>query len=428
MKKVLIIGHFWPYHLGGSKRVFGLAKYLPEFDWEPIILTGFLKKRPDFKIKTIETNSYNTIVRLKKILGLNPQKGFQKQIGIPSEIREKEHSLTTKIMKLIEGIITYPDVEKDWKPFALKAAKEFLKTEKINALISVSPVPAHFIARELKKQYKIPWIADFPDLWSYNVSYQYGPLRKLLDIELEKRTIKLADFLTTSCLPQQKILERLHRKKLIQTIMLGYDPESVNDPPKELTKKFTITYTGLWQGQQRDPEKLFMVLRELISEELISPKDIEVRFYGPPQEWIERKIDKYRLSNIVKQLGVVSWHDCLERQRESQLLLFLNWGGKEKAASGVFSGKLLDYLASRRPIIGVGGIGEDKVIKEIFLETKAGTYCPRPEDIRECLLKFYSEYKKKGKVDYRGNSEAINKYNNREMSRKFAKILNLFQR
>ena len=50
MKKVLIIGHFWPYR-GGSRRIFGLAKYLKKFGWEPIIITGLLERKPDFNVR-----------------------------------------------------------------------------------------------------------------------------------------------------------------------------------------------------------------------------------------------------------------------------------------------------------------------------------------------------------------------------------------
>ncbi len=40
MKKALIITYYWPPSGGpGVQRVLKFAKYLPEFGWEPIILT-----------------------------------------------------------------------------------------------------------------------------------------------------------------------------------------------------------------------------------------------------------------------------------------------------------------------------------------------------------------------------------------------------
>ena len=52
MKKVLIITYYWPPAGGpGVQRVLKFAKYLPEFGWQPIILTvknGEYKLPEDF--------------------------------------------------------------------------------------------------------------------------------------------------------------------------------------------------------------------------------------------------------------------------------------------------------------------------------------------------------------------------------------------
>ena len=40
MKKVLVISYYWPPSGGpGVQRVLKFCKYLPEFGWEPIVLT-----------------------------------------------------------------------------------------------------------------------------------------------------------------------------------------------------------------------------------------------------------------------------------------------------------------------------------------------------------------------------------------------------
>lgn len=423
MKKVIILGHFWPYHPRGSKRMLGLAKYLPEFGWQPIIVTEFLQQKPEKQFRIIETSSRNTITSLKKRLFLDPHQGLQKQIGIPASLREKRQSITTKILKLIEGLITYPDIEKGWKPFVLKAVAEVFQKEKISALMSVWPLASHLIAQDLKNQYQIPWVADFPDLWSQGYGYHYGRLRKTLDTRLEKKTLKLADALTTSCWPQAKILRKLHPGKYIRSIMIGYDPERINRPASKLTKKLTISYTGLWQGEERHPLKLFQGLKELITQQLIQPQDIEVRFYGPKSQWLDNKIKEYGLANMVKQFGIVPWEECLQKQRESQILLHLNW--EEVEERGVFSGKLPEYLAARRPILAAGGINQDEVVKAILSQTKAGVYCPWVKDIKRQLLRFYSEYKQKGYIPYQADLQKVKQYSYKKMAKKFAKILNL---
>ena len=54
---------------------------------------------------------------------------------------------------MIEAVITYPDVEKGWQFPAVQAVKKLLKTEKIDAMISIWPIIAHLVAKELKEHW-----------------------------------------------------------------------------------------------------------------------------------------------------------------------------------------------------------------------------------------------------------------------------------
>ena len=103
------------------------------------------------------------------------------------------------------------------------------------------------------------------------------------------------------------------------------------------------------------------------------------------------------------------------------IITFLNW--EDKKEKGVYSGKIFEYLAAQRPILSTGGFGSD-VVEKLLKETKAGVYCPTVDSIKGAVEKFYLEYKNKGNVVYTGNWEKASKYNQREMAKKFAVILN----
>ena len=422
MKKVLIIGYFWPY-IGGSKRVIGLAKSLPEFGWQPIILTGPLQQKPDSEFRVIETDFRGFLGSWVRLFGFS----HEEDIGDQVRARVKERSPKTKSFlrfsyNFVREIIAYPDEYKGWEPFALRAASELLEREKVDALISIYPYTSHVIANELKKRYEIPWIADLADLWSLNSAYGYGPLRRLFDKRLERKTLLSADVLTTSSWPLAERLSRLHRGKSVSTIHLGFEPDMVNIPLVSLTTKFTVTYTGIFYRKKREPSKFFAALSSLISDGIVNLDEVEVRIYGRQDDWVEREIKKYRLSSVVRQYAMIPKEQCFEKQKESQLLLQLNW--EDKREKGVFSGKMLDYLAAQRPILAAGGSGYDEVVKEILFKTTAGVYCPQIEDIKNALAKFYREYKQVGRVTYNGDWAEIEKYSNREMAKKFADILN----
>lgn len=126
--------------------------------------------------------------------------------SISNELKEKlgivlEKSFVDYFINFYSIFFGYPDGFENWKPAALKAAEELFKREKIEAIISVWPVSTHLIAKKLKDKYKIPWIADFPDLWTQNHYYPYPFFRKFFDKKLEAKNINSVDVLTTVTKP-----------------------------------------------------------------------------------------------------------------------------------------------------------------------------------------------------------------------------------
>ena len=421
MKKVLIIGHFWPYR-GGSGRVIGLVKYLPEFGWEPIVLTAPLDEKPDPQFRIIETSRDCVLGFWKKLFGFKPGEdiGHRVRRSYRTISESPVYPFLSWGYARIMEIVYYPDRHRSWKRLAIKSGTELLENEDIDTIISIWPVTSHLIAKELKGTYQIPWVSDFPDLWSQNHNYSYGRLRHFFDQRLELKTLLAADALVTVSEPWAEKLRILHKRKSVYAVTHGFDPEEVNSPPAKLTDKFTITYTGtIYRGKQ-DPSRLFAALRDLISNGAVNPEDIEVRFYGLDLDWLANEIEGYGLSAVARYYGTVPREIAFEKQRESQLLLLLNWDDYQE--KGWHSLKIYAYLGARRPIITVGGSGDD-VIKELLDETKAGVYCRTVEDLKNILSKSYLEYKHKGEVSYKGEIEQINKYNYREMARKFADIL-----
>ncbi|HEY4675066.1 MAG TPA: glycosyltransferase [Candidatus Bathyarchaeia archaeon] len=411
MKTVLIIAHL--FH--ASPRIPGLAKYLPEFGWQPIVLTPPLGQDPssqfgppnDFKEKNrvIETLGYSTPYGKKRLA---------------SKKYRKIRPVLKFFYRHYQEMVQYPDAEKRWKPFAVKTGNEFLQKEHVDAILSSSsPATAHIIAKELKEKHEIPWIADFRDPWTQSHNYSYSRIRKLFEERLELDTLSSAEALVTTSKYWANNLKILH-KKPVHVVTNGFDPELMKKGRINLTKNFTITYTGQIYPRKQDPAKLLSALKTLISGGEIDAKDVEIRFFGPENEPLNRETERLGLSGIVRQYGVISREMSFEKQRESQVLLLLNWDDPQE--KGVFTGKIFEYLASKRPILATGGFGGD-VVQDLLVETNSGIYCSKVEEIADAVKNLYLEYKSNGNVTYRGIVEKINKYSYREMARNFAKIL-----
>jgi glycosyltransferase involved in cell wall biosynthesis len=427
VKKVLLITyHFPPRASVASLRLRGLAKYLPEQGWEPIILTPAIPARSmstfNFKVKLVETPYHDVIASWRKRFGLSPDRSVTILHQLGTSGSNNSHNAMNWLINRLKECVAYPDEHKEWYSFAIKSAEELLQKENVDALISSSgPATSHLIAKHLKTKFDIPWIADFRDLWTQNHYHSYNFIRKIIERRLELKTIAMADALVTVSKPLANELNHLHRGKPVHYIHSGFDPEELVEFKAQLTKKLTITYCGSFYGEKRDPSLLLKVINELITEGSIDPNEIQIRFYGPDKDCLEKKICLYELQNVFKYYGQVSREIVLNKQRESQILLLLNWNTTHPGEAGTCPGKVFEYLASQRPILAIGG--PPGAITKILNETGAGVHVSKQEDLKKVLLQYYREYKEKGEVTYIASTDKIMKYSHKEMAHKFGCIL-----
>ena len=429
MKRVLIVANL--FH--ASPRVPGIATYLPEHGWTATIVTppvgAGAKDRLGFpdkffqRVGVVEANYRGDIFwfwrTVFKGLGFKASNSITEQIKERIGIVEKK-SIVDYLLSCYQEIFAYPDTERTWKKPALKAASATLEKERFDAVLSSSPHPtSHFVAAELKKRFDLVWIADFRDPWTQNHIYSHSPIRKYFEEKSERKLLRTANALTAASPTYARKQEELHQRPAA-VVTNGFDPDFPVVPVISLTKKFTVTYTGSIYTGRQDPERLLAALKSLILNGSVNLSDIEVRFYGPRLNWLEKQITQYSLSDVVRQLGVISRRESLQRQRESQVLLLLNW--EDPNEKGVYPTKLFEYLSAQRPILATGGFRGDDV-EEILAKTEAGVYAPTPALVESVLRAFYSEYEKTGTVTYHGNRAKLKNYSYEDKAACFARIL-----
>jgi len=418
MKKVLIISYYYlEQEAIGSIRIRGLAKFLPEFGWEPVILTVKVPGKSEPRFNVVETFYQDKQKKLKENLGFKADEAVKDQLGLP--VYKNKKLLIDYVFYTWQEIFCYPDLEKSWYKFAVDAGETLLENDSFDAMISSSsPVTSHLIAKTLKNKYGLPWVADFRDLWTQNHYYSHTKMRTLIERKLEIKTLAMADALVTISPYLAEKLKKLHNKR-IYSITNGFSEEETDKYEDKLTDKFTITYTGILYLAKRDPIKLFQAVNELISNKIVDANDIEIRFYGPKESWLEEEIKSINIKKIAKLYGLVDRMTALKKQRESQLLLLLLWDHPEE--KNVATGKLFDYLGSKRPILAIGG--SKGFVKEILDETNAGIFAISIDEIKNFLVNSYQEWKRNGIVSYSGKMSNINRYSHREMTKKFSEVL-----
>jgi hypothetical protein len=421
MPRVLLITFCYPpTEVIGAVRPAALAKYLPRFGWEAMVLTPRVRQ-PRLDSRIIETDYRDVISGWKARLGLDHKRSVHEQLRLPISSKPGAGFLHSRALEIGKYVVSYPDATKGWTPFAVQAIQAIREQgQKIDAIITTSPpISTHLIGNQAKSILCCPWIADLRDLWTQNFASSNRLLNRL-QAGLEKRTLRAADALVTVSAPWAARLREKYSSQTVATITNGFDPDDFADIPKRLTEKFTITYAGrLYQGG-RNPKVLFEVLRDLLDENMVSPKDTRVRFYGEVEPWLSALVQQYRLEEVVELCGLVTRHESLQRQAESQVLLLLGWADPRE--TGQHSGKLFEYFGAARPILAIGG-GRG-VLTEALEETHAGVHALAKEQVRDFLITAYGEFKAQGCVSYKGKESAIDRYTHLRMAREFADVLN----
>jgi Glycosyltransferase Family 4 len=419
LRRVLLIAFAYPpVQIVGSVRPAALAKYLPRFGWEAMVLTPRLHGTRRQSKSIVETDYRDVLEDWKARLHLDRKRGLHEEFGLPLAKKPGVTPVHTRALDLAKYVLSYPDSAKGWTPFALAAVQEIRRQNlDIAAIVTTSPpISSHLIGREAKNILGCPWIADLRDLWTQNLGERRS---NFLQIGLEKRTLREADALVTVSDPWASRLEQRYPEKKIWSITNGFDPDDFDSPPPTLTEEFSITYTGELYAGQRDPTLLFEVLSDLIKDGTMPASELRVRFYGRIEAWLPALIEKFGLNDVVALNGPTPRLEAVAHQRESQILLLLPWSNPKE--TGHHSAKLFEYLAAARPILAIGGARG--VITETLEAADAGFHALSKAQVREFLLSAYANYKTKGHVPYSGERQAVEEYGHPNMARRFAQVL-----
>jgi len=382
-------------------------------------------KRPEgqrLPVEIIETGYRDVLQEWKFRFGLDHRRGLHQQLNLPLPSKGDSPRLHTRIISLVKELITYPDPTKGWAPCALEAVAELARKRRIDAIISTSPPETcHLIARKAKELLGCPWIADFRDLWIGDPlrTRKFAGMLKPMYLRVERNTLHAADAFVTVSTPMASQFRRRYPAVAANCITNGFDPDEIPSRPAQLTDSFSITYTGELYRGRRDPTPILQALSGLIAEGVMSRQRVRLRFYGPKEPWLPALVRSFELGEVVEIHGPVSRDESLLRQRESQVLLLVNW--HDATETSMYTGKLFDYLNAGRPILAVGG--GPCVITDLLEETNAGVHGLSLPQVREFLIQAYSDFQRHGRVTYSGISSAIHHYHHREMVGKFAMLL-----
>jgi len=387
MKILVISFYFPPYNSIASVRVGKIAKYLEKFGHEIKVISA--QKGPLLCNLDIEIPIKNvTYTQWRKLAPDNLKTNFREMVAGSNRL----YHFTRQCWRVLKSAIYFPDEFIGWTPYAIKAAKEIVNIWKPDIIfVSVSPYSSLFVASRISAEFKIPWIADFRDLWTDNPCYPFGGLRKMIERKIEKKVLSQAAGLCTVSEPLAQKL-RLKFKGPVEIICNGFDPKDydlfVGSTHGSKEVKLNIVYIGTIYDDYQDPSPLFSALKRF------DKSDIKVSFYGTLSPRLRSLVKKMGVEERVEFKDPVPYIQSLNIQKNADILLFLLWINTEE--KGMYTGKLFEYLGSGRPILGVGP--DSDVAADLIKERNLGIILNSSDDIYWQLKRWLEEKEQKGSI------------------------------
>jgi Glycosyl transferase 4-like domain len=253
------------------------------------------------------------------------------------------------------------------------------------------PITSLLVASRLSKKFNVPWVAELRDLWVDAPSYCQPPWRRRIDLWLERRLLSTASGLVTVSQPLADQLQRCYSRPTA-VVTNGFDPQDLVAAGGRPARggPLRIVYTGMIYPARQNPEALMAGLARLG----LGAEQVRVSFYGRYLQSAAAAAKRYGVEHLVETHDQVGYHESLRLQQQADILLLLSECNPDHR--GVYTGKLFEYLGSRRPVLAIGT--SDNVAAELVVEREAGVVLNNPVQVARQLQAWCDEKKSQGVV------------------------------
>ncbi|MBR5402621.1 MAG: glycosyl transferase family 1 [Bacteroidales bacterium] len=424
MRRVLVISYYWPPSGGsGVQRWVKFVKYLPTEGWEPVVfaprnadypaLDPSLGKEVPADIEVIRGKIWEPYAAYRKLTGAKSTE--------VTEISSGKKTFKQRLSLWIRANLFVPDPRVGWVKPSVKTLKEYLQGHPVDAIVTTGPPHSvHLIGQKLHKKTGIPWIPDFRDPWSRMYYLRYLPMTAATWRKLRAQEQSVLDDCTTvlTCTPLVQEEFEAQTKTPVAMITNGYDEEDFMGPAPKADEHFNITHTGLFAADG-NPLTLWKVLEKMAASVPGFREDLRIRLVGKVDMEVLEAIKAAGLEDNLVALGPTDHATAVREQRSASLLILPL--RNDPLYRPILPGKLFEYLASRRPILGIGQ--EDGAMARVIGDAKAGITADWNESaaMRAFIANAWQQHCDGGVPETKGN---IGQYSRRATTHQLAALLN----
>ena len=367
MKRVLIISYYWPPTGGsGVQRWVKFAKYLPAEGWQPVIYTpenpeqlavdASLEAEVPEAAEIVKTRIVEPYGLYKKVLR---RSGHSKEAVEVNPVNAQNKSLLQKVAMWVRGNLFRPDPRCLWIRPSVRFLKKYLAEHPVDLIVSTGPPQSmHMIGLKLARETGLPWIADFRDPWIRIFYFKHLSMTRATrrwHEKMEKRVLDEATcVVAVSPLVQQEF--QAMTQTPVELITNGFDECDFHEDPFTMAaggpqQLFTITHTGLFAADG-NPTVLWSVLAQKCASDPEFKKFLRINLIGKTDVQILKAVAEAGLEENLVDMGYQPHARAIDEQRKASLLILPL--RKEPEYKAVLPGKLFEYLASWRPVLGIG--------------------------------------------------------------------------
>jgi len=431
MNKLLFITYYWPP--SGKATLhwpLKIIKYLPEFNWQPTVLT------------TEETSSYKDESLLKEVSpelkvykakAIEPFDIYKRFTGkskndpiISSETISLENkSLAHRISVWIRFNLFIPDARVGWYFSAVPEGKKILMQGKQDLIVSLGPPHStHLVGYSLSKKFNLPFVPVLIDPWVDIVYYKSAKRSKAAikaDNYFERKVMKHASkiIFVTESTREDYVKKYPFIKDKSHVLYWGYNEEDfemeegrwkmedgrrkMENGGWEMKDGETLVHAGNIFDYQ-NPEHLW----ERIRKEIDNGRKIKIKFIGTVSPRIKKEIEKNNLQDVTEYAGFLPYKEMISELNKASYLLVCATEPRH------VPGKLFEYLRAGKPVLAFGNDNEE--VKKIIREANAGMIFRYDEDPKE----FFSNAGK-----FKTNIEYVKQFDRKKIAEKFGEIIRL---
>lgn len=411
-RKVLFIAYLFPPIAGGGvHRSVAFVRHLRAFGWEPVVVCAgpgadswvedpsLLEHiPPGVEVHRVSNRVLGTAVRTIRRLARGP------------------------LRAVADAVLAVPDRQVSWGPGAWRAGRRRLAQGDIEAIYSTgAPWTDHLVAQVLKREFRLPWVADFRDPWTLFEMYRpvtrwheafdrrlEGGIYRDADRIISNTPESLADLVTSFPAAKPKAI----------CIPNGFEESDFTHLPEpKPVPPLTIGYAGSFYPG-RGPEDFYRLLDGALGHHPDLRTKLRILLMGRTEQ--APSVAGTRIEGLTTALGYLPRDQALKTLAECTLSLIVMPRSRD-GSTRVVPGKLYEALRLGRPILAVtppGGAAD--LVREaggdsLVLDPLDPEGAPR-------LAEWLTQLAARGPKG-RMNPELVRKYDRRVLTERLAATL-----